>query len=384
MKRHLVVIFVLLLASFVACEPLEEQEGDDPNLDLDDDTGDDDSGDDDSGDDDSGDDDGWDYPYYLVSGNGLSETIDLITIQSRTKLTIHRDVRQTGSAINQTQVYRGEFYALCSLSHSMIVYNLQDLGIEREITIGVGNNPMVARFHDPYEAFVSNFVSDDVTVFNLDPDYEGERLLATIAVPGDGELPVDDSGTATWARPGGLEVVGDRVFVALSNLDGEFKASGPGVLAVIDADTYKLEKSIGLVGRDPIAVWYDEPTERIFITGAGDWIVGEGFAGNGGVDVLDVATETLVDWVDTGGGPFDIVVCPNRRAFVGNGREAIVLSFDADTYDLLPSIDIKDPTIRSACPTPRRWPATATTCCTRPTSTTTCCSSSIPRTTTAS
>lgn len=332
------IILLLACLTAIACEPLEEQ-GDDSDVDLDDD----DDDNDDPGDDDD-DDDGWTYPYHLVIGGGLSETLDLVTIEGRGEAGIQNDVRPTASAINQTLVYRDELYAVCSLSHSVIVYDLDHLDLEREFSLGVGSNPMTLAFHRDFRAYVSNYVTNDVTLYDLDPDFAGaERLLAAIPMPGEGELPADNPGEPAWARPGGVVVLGDQVYVSLSNLQGRHMAAGPGVIVVIDALTNQITDSIETVGRDLIALWHDAPGGVLFSTAAGDWQEGQGFIGNGGVDVLDLDTGVLVDYIDTGGTPFEMTVCPNRRAYLGNGKEAIVLSFDADTGEILPSINIKEP-----------------------------------------
>ena len=331
-------LLALLALGLAACDPVEEEGGDDPELNTDDD---DSEGDDDVNPDDDDDDDGWDYPYYLVVGNGQAETLDLVTITGRESFAIDTDVRPTGSAINQTLTRGDGLYAVCSLSNSVIVYALSDLAIEREISLGVGNNPMAIAFASDYTAYVTNFVPDTVTLYDLAAGTdEGDRLMATIPMPDSDALPVDTPGTQTWARPNGIEHVGGRVYVALSNLSGTFVASGPGVLAVVDGTSKAINNVIELTGRDPIAVVHDAATDRLLVASAGDFDSFEGFVGNGGVDVIDLETEERVDFIETGGAPFELTICPNRKAFAGNGREAVVLSFDADSGEVLPSVDI--------------------------------------------
>lgn len=310
----LICSLILLLALIImpACDPLEEKSGDAFNIPN------------------GGD---WSFPYSLVIGGGLSETLDLATIQGPGELDLRHDVRRTGSGISQTVIYDDELYALCSLSHSVIVYDLVDLEIKREIGLGLGNNPIALAFGPEKNAFITNYITNTVTVYRLGPDIpEADRLLTTIPMPDQNQLP-HDSGSVGWARPSGIVYIDGRVFVALSNLGDVHTAAGDGLVAVIDAQDYSIEALIQLSGRDTLALWHDQHGERLFVVSAGSYKSGEGFVGDGLVEIVDLVGLQIVDSLEVDGSPFEIAVCPNRMAFLGNGKEAVVLGFDLDTLE---------------------------------------------------
>ncbi|HPQ70579.1 MAG TPA: hypothetical protein PKW95_15750 [bacterium] len=322
---------ILLLASMVFCSfgcgDLEEQHEDVPDIQVDDDDDDDDTG------------DGWDYPYYLVIGGGLSETLSLLTINGPDSFSLANDVQVTSSSINQTVVYEKELYAVCSLSHSVMVYDVHDLSISRQVSVGIGNNPMMLAFHEDKKAFIANFLSNDVTYYDLADD-DGDALY-TIAMPSGDELPTDGDGE-TWARPGGLIMAAGKAYAALSNLDGAYVAGGPGLVAVIDPESKSVDSIIEMEGRDTVGV-YARDDDLVYVISAGDYEVGEGFVGNGKVELIDTQTDEIVGSVETGGAPFEMVINSDNVAYLGNGAEGVVLSFDAETHEMLDPIDIRDP-----------------------------------------
>ncbi len=324
MKRRIIPWQALLIAALIAaavmgCDELEEQSEDVPAIIY------------------GGDD--WDYPYYLVIGGGLSETLSLLTISGPERYAVDNDVQLSCGSINQTLVKDGELFALCSLTHSVLVYDIHDLSISREISVGVGSNPLGMAFYEGNKAFITNYITNNVTYYDLNDD-EGQ-VLATILMPSSDELPSDTGEHKTQARPGGAVMAGDKLFVALSNLDDTYVAGGPGLLAVIDGPSKTLTKTITLKGRDTVGVWSEE-NGFVYAVSAGDYTNEKGFVGNGLVELIDVESLEIVDSVDIGGAPFDMVVTNEGIAYLGNGLEGVVLSFDTATLEVLDSIDIRD------------------------------------------
>ncbi len=284
----------------------------------------------------------WAYPYYLVIGGGLSETLSLLTINGPEDFALSNDVQLTASAINHTSIYQNELYAVCSLSHSVVVYDIQNLSISREISMGIGNNPMTLDFYQEHKAYISNLATNTVTFYDLSPDAdENNRLLATIPLPSGGDSPETNSEQQTWSRPGTLTVVGDKVYCPLANLNSSFVAGGPGLLAVIDATRNKLEKTIPLEGRNTSSV-YSHNDEILFLLSAGDYVPGTGFLGNGVIEIFDPSNDTVIDSIEIGGAPYEMAASPDGIAYVGNGKEGIILSFDMESLEVLDPVDIRD------------------------------------------
>lgn len=284
----------------------------------------------------------WDYPYHLVIGGGLSETLSLLTIRAKDDFSLAVDIQLTGSAVSQTIVREDELFALCSLSHSVVVYDLDDLSIDREISLGLGSNPVAMAFYEDRNAFVSNLIDNTITYVDLSPG--AGSILDTIALPKDGQLPGGADSEKRYARPGGMVVVGDRVFAALSNLDGGFHAAGPGLVAVIDAKTRTLKTLIELSGRDTGSLFYDASAGELYAISMGDYDNDQGgFVGNGQVEVIDPVAEQVVDTIATGGAPLEMAVSSDKIAYLGNARQGVLLRFDTELREVLEPIDLRDP-----------------------------------------
>ena len=313
-------LVALVVAGF-GCDRLEEQQGNLPDLSLSDD---------------------WSYPYYLVIGGGLSETLSVLTVSGDASFSLANDAQLTCTGVNQTQLYDGRLYALCSLSNSVVVYDPNNLEISREVALGSGTNPMALAFYQDQKAYVSSFVSDAVIYYDLSGT-EAKRL-ATIPMPDGSTLPKDSPDTEAWARPGGIVRDGNRVYCALANLDASFAAAGPGLVAVIDAQENTLAGTIKLTGKNTVNLYLDEKNNRLFTVSAGDYAPGQGYVGNGRVEIIDLETQTVTDAVALDGAPFEMVVAPNNIAYLGNGREGLLLGFDLDTLAAIDPIDLRGST----------------------------------------
>jgi len=321
------VVFLALsiLIFSIGCDDLEEQKEDVPDIHIDDDDH----------------QHKWDYPYYLVIGGGLSETLSLLTIKGDSDFSLANNVQLTAGAISQTVVYQEELYAVCSLSHSVMVYDIHDLSIKREISVGVGANPVSLSFQNEKKAYLSNFLSNTVTVYDLSSD--NGKLLAAIPMPSGINLPKDKGVNQTWARPGSLVMVGDKVYCPLSNLDDNYSAGGPGLVAVMDTENNSVEKVIELEGRNTVSLYYQGDSDILYAISAGDYKGEKGFVGNGMVETIHIPTGQVTGSVDIGGAPIEMAISPYGAAYLGNGKKGTILSFDPETLEILDPIDIGNP-----------------------------------------
>jgi len=327
-RKFLLLLFAALLATLAAgCEDLVEQREELPTLHVNDDDSRDVSK-------------PWEYPYYLVIGGGYSETLSLLTVSGPGEFSLVNDVQLTGSGINDTVVREGELFAACSLTNSVVVYDTQDLSIKREVSVGTSQNPMALAFYESKRAYLANYVSNAITYFDL-ADEEG-GALAVIAMPSGNDLPRDAGVEETWARPNDVVVAGNRVYATLGNLQGLHTAGGPGLVAVIDAPSQSLVKSIELTGRDTVGMHLDEDAGLLYAVSAGEfddtW-----FIGNGVVEIINLASEKITGTVHLNGSPFEMVIAAGGAAFCNNGKEGVILSFDTKTLEVLDPIDIRDP-----------------------------------------
>jgi DNA-binding beta-propeller fold protein YncE len=281
------------------------------------------------------------YPYYLAIGGGLSETLSVLRIDEGPAFKLYDDVALTGAAINQTVTQDSGFYAVCSLSNSVVVYD-RDLQVQREVSLGAGANPMNLAFVDERTAWVSDFLADDVRLVDLGPGVAADqRLLATVAMPAGDDLPHDAGATQTWARPNGVAAVNGEVFVALSNLSATWTPGGPGQIAVIDSQERSLVDRITLAGRDPIGLTWDASRGVIWTASAGDYDEASGFVGNGTVEAIEPATHEIVARIDVEGAPFELTVATTGLGYLTNGRDGRALVVDLDAGEARAPLDLR-------------------------------------------
>ncbi|MCZ7582811.1 MAG: hypothetical protein M5R36_05445 [Deltaproteobacteria bacterium] len=326
MKSALAALLIGMAVMALACGDLEEEEGDAPDITPHDDENDGADNDDVT--------EPWEYPYYLIIGGGVSETLSVLTINGPGEFSLANDVQLTGPSISETEVAYGKLFAVCSLSHSVIEYALDDLDIETEIGVGAGSNPLEIAFRSASRAYLPAFQSNDVRV--IDPGDDAGEPLAVIPLPAGDELPSD--GGETWARPGSAEIAGGKLFVALSNLGGAHTAGGPGLLAVIDPDENVVTRVIELEGRDAAGMFLDRAADRLYVLSLGDY--DEGFVGNGKVERVDPAGGTVEAVIETGGSPAEMTVASDGIAYLANARRGSLLRFDPSANDVLPEIDL--------------------------------------------
>jgi YVTN family beta-propeller protein len=282
------------------------------------------------------------YPYYLVIGGGLSETLSVLRVNQGPSFKLYNDVALTGAAIHQTLVRNNTYFAMCSLSNSIAVYDF-NLNVEREVSVGGGTNPIGFTMVDDRTAWVSDFVSADVRLVDLGPGVaDDQRVKKIIALPDGSTLPHDDGVTQSWARPNGIALAHGRLFVALSNLSAQYVPAGPGVLAVINPTSGAVEKMITLSGRDAIGVTYDDARDLVWVTTAGDYVVGEGFVGNGMIEAVNPQTLAIERRIDVDGAPFEIVLASGALAYLGNGMDARVPVVDLDAGEQTDAVDLRE------------------------------------------
>ncbi len=281
----------------------------------------------------------WEYPYHLVIGGGLSETLSVLTVSGPGEWSIANDVQETCAGINQMTWRDGRLLALCSLSNSLVTYEANNLSISGEVSLGEGHNPMNFAFAGDESAYVSNFLTNDVTLHGLDDG----ATLATISLPLLDASKLDDPSAETWPRPGALILDGDRLLVAVANLSAMFTPGGPGAIHAIDTQTHSVTDEIVLSGRDTTTLRNDASAGCLFAMSAGDYEVGSGFVGNGVVECLDPDTLETIAIIETGGAPMgESVIASNGRVYIANAMDARVLVFDSATFDVLPEIDLRE------------------------------------------
>lgn len=268
----------------------------------------------------------------ILIANGLGESLTLVERKSGVWNSTP-DIISLGQAPSEIKVRGKLCYVINSLSNSIQVIDIDEMVTVREISTGAGSNPVSMSFLDDTTAFVSCYFSNEV----IEVDLLNGEIPARIKLPSGSDLPHDD-GVKTYARPWGIEIVGNRCFVACANLSMMHVAGGPGLIAEINPITRKLENIYPLSGRDTSGLIYsDRYPSRLFAVSAGDYIVGKGFTGNGKVESFDIETGRVFQSIDVPGAPFSGTVGPDDILILENALEGVVLRIDPRQGHLLES-----------------------------------------------
>jgi len=313
---------ILLCLSFPACDELDEESGDGAAAFTDDDDGD-------------------TYPYFLAVGGGLSETFSILKIKRGREYEFFKDIALTGSSINQVVVHDDELVAVCSLSNSLVVYDSQ-LQLRREVSVGQGANPMSVAFTPDGTAWVASLLADDVRQLDLRAGLSAsERLLNIVPMPAGDILPHDTGVQISYARPNGLAIADDELFVGLANLDAAWNPAGPAVIAVLSATSGEILATVVLAGRKVVGLQYDAARGLVWACSAGEMNAPDEFLGNGRLEAVDPETRQVVVDIPIAGSPMEMVIGSDGLAYLGNGMDGRLLLADLDAGAQLASVDLR-------------------------------------------
>jgi DNA-binding beta-propeller fold protein YncE len=135
-------------------------------------------------------------------------------------------------------------------------------------------------------------------------------IAARIALPAGADLAPFNAAAPGRARPQTPAVAAGKVWVPLTNLGADYKAAGPGHVAVIDPVTNAVTKTISLGAECKNAGWAAAQGNDVFVVCGGTYGDAPDYAcqDDGSVVQLDAAGETIVRSVGVGGCPVSAAV----------------------------------------------------------------------------
>ncbi|MBN1550680.1 hypothetical protein JW979_04390 [bacterium] len=246
--------------------------------------------------------------FKAVIAMGLDE--DLWTVDGA-DYSVTESVALTGAAPNQILVDDGRFFVVNSLSNAIGVYDSQTCSVIDEYSVGEGRNPFAMAISDDGLLFVSNFIRNTISCLQASDG----QVIREISLPETQDLP-HDPGETTYCRPSGIAIAGDTCFVACSNLNDEFVAAGPGIICEINTQNLTLESWFESGGRNAVNVYYlPSHPDWIWIINSGDYIVGEGYSGNGNICIWSIADHNMFTCIEVSDAPLEAVFSPDRLYF---------------------------------------------------------------------
>ena len=246
-----------------------------------------------------------DVPRTLYVMNGTARTLSKMNMETGA---IQNDFISIGQWPNQILSFNNMLYVVNSGTNDIMVIDPQTNGNVQNIAFPQGSNPYYMAFVGSNKAYVTNLVSNSVSVV----DVESATVLKNIKV-----------GTA----PQGILVVENLAFVTNT---GGYPAYSPSTVSIIDVLTDSVIQTLD-VPANPQDMAVD-PYGRIHVMCTGNY-----YDIPGCVVVIDrwappTWTPAVVDTIDIGGTPGDIVITPSGKGYCSSyGMEpnGHLYSFDA-------------------------------------------------------
>lgn len=241
--------------------------------------------------------------------NSLGESLSKVELDSGQVVT---NAILLDSAPNDIVISGNLAYVVNSLSNNVQVF---DLALEQTVgTIEIlkGINPYYIALDNQQRAFVSNWMTGNVSVLDLQSGLESDAIT-------------------TGGVPQGLCVVDSMLFVTDVNFDMGSSTYGPGRLLAFSLTSLELVNSLE-VGTNPQTVVLG-PDEKLHVVCTG--IIG---TGTGRIDIVDPQTLTLERSISIGGSPGALAFNSQHVAYLASvamAGEGRLLTYDALTYAVL-------------------------------------------------
>ncbi len=282
----------------------------------------------------------------LLIINGNSENFTLVNSLLEAEPKVQHFAMTGGSDRDQTACqianhiirFANQIYVTCSGSQDIHIIDRKTLQTVRIIPLPKGSNPWHTLVVRENLAFTSLYLSNEVIAFNpATSEIVGRISLAN-------QQYEVDAGQLALPRPAGMALLDQMLYVAVSNLNAQGLSAGPGYLVGISTVDFQIRKLVKVPGRNTQSL-HVGPTEatqrRLYVTNAGSYVLNQGFQGDGSISVYDVDAQTFIFSIAIGGAPASIVFASDATAYVNNAKEGILLSFDAQSLQILGEIDVR-------------------------------------------
>ncbi len=237
--------------------------------------------------------------HVLVVANQNAVTLSMIDLYAGG--VVERDVIGVGNVANDIIFANGRLHVINSESNNMNVISLSYSGemfqVVSPIDLGINQNrnPQYGSLAANGFLYISNGMTDDITVFDLD------ALSSRIR---------SDVGMA----PAGVLAVGGKVYVCNTGVNYDSLTYGMGSVSIIDTtnNMERIKIEIG-EGKNPQFMALD-PTGKIHVVCTGNYgdIPGE-------IQVIDPLIDGVTNYIYIGGTPGDIAINSEGIAYIAAG-----------------------------------------------------------------
>ena len=238
--------------------------------------------------------------------NNLGETLSKVDLSSGQVLT---NAISLGSIPNDIVISGDVAYVVNSLSNNVQIINLSVQQTTGTVEIYLGLNPYFIVLDGEDRAFVSNWMTGNVSVLDLNAMMEIDTIN-------------------TGGVPQGLCIVGDRLFISDVNYDFQTWSYGPGRLLAYSLNDLSFLGEV-TIGTNPQVIEYG-PDGRLHVVCTGD------FASiTGQVEIINPTDLTVEHTVALGGSPGSIAFTSDGIAYLGAAgwtEDGYVYSYNAISY----------------------------------------------------
>lgn len=210
------------------------------------------------------------------------------------------------------RVHKNKGYILDSQSNRFFIFDLLSNTPVDTIQL-TGQNPWDIAFQNPATAYVTNWVSDDVSMINL---ATGQQTQLIPCGP----------------DPEGILVHNGKLYISCVDFNEQTWTYGPGRVQVYDLATGTFETTLWTNTVNPQALALDD-LDRLHVVCTGNY-----FAQWGSVEIYDLATATLVMTIPIGGTPGSITLNLDGIAYLGAGgwgTQGYIYSYNSLTGSIL-------------------------------------------------
>jgi YVTN family beta-propeller protein len=214
--------------------------------------------------------------YVLNAGGQSISVVDILENQ------VYNNVATVGTWPNQLVYKDGKLYCVNTGSNNIMIFDVDDFAANPEIIdLGNGHNPQNMVFVDDDIAFVSCSLSESVLEVNV----KTKTVLQEI-----------DAGLGCT----GIALSEGKIYASNTAYDASTYGYGQGTVTVINAETGAVITTIN-VDMNPFGI-ATAPDGRVHVVCTGDY-----WQNFGKVQIIDPTTNTIVQTIDVGGSPGNLV-----------------------------------------------------------------------------
>jgi len=240
--------------------------------------------------------------------NNLSETLSKIDLATGM---VETNALTLGSAPNDLVIEGTTAYVVNSLSNHVQLIDLNTPATISTIEIYQGMNPWAIALYDENRVFVTNFLTGNVSILDLESGQETGSFQVGSSLEG---ICISDD----------ILFVSDVNFISSSQF-------GPGFVYAYSLPDLELLDSME-VGINPQVLKLG-PEGNLHVVCTGDYndITGQ-------IDIIDIASMTVQESIPIGGTPWSLAFSSGGIAYLGAGGwegNGSVLSYDGISYEIL-------------------------------------------------